>query len=104
MITKNRIVDSVDIVTGQFTIGIRNDPYYIRIASNYGKKRSASTCERIGKAKEKPVIQYSRCGQFLAQYESGKVAGEMTGVDARHISKVCNHLRLTAVGYRWEFA
>lgn len=73
-------------------------------ASNYGKKRSASTCERIGKAKEKPVIQYSRCGQFLAQYESGKVAGEMTGVDARHISKVCNHLRLTAGGYRWEFA
>lgn len=38
MITKNRIVDSVDIVMGQFTIGIRNNYYYIRIASNYGKK------------------------------------------------------------------
>lgn len=38
MITKNRIVDSVDIVTGYFTISSREDPYYIRIASNCGKK------------------------------------------------------------------
>ena len=72
--------------------------------SNTGQKRSAETRRRIGKVKEKPVAQYSRSGQFLAQYESGKIAGEMTGIDHRHISKVCNHQRATAGGYRWEFA
>ena len=38
MITKNRIIDSVNSVTGYFTISSREDPYYVRIASSYGKK------------------------------------------------------------------
>lgn len=77
----------------------------IKIAvSNKGQKRSTETCERIGKAKEKPVNQYSLSGTFLARYESGKKAGIATGTDHRHISKVCQHQRATAGGYRWEFA
>ena len=73
-------------------------------ASNMGKKRSAETCARIGKSKEKPVYQYSMSGVLLAEYESGKVAERETGIDRKHISKACNHKRKTAGGYRWEFS
>ena len=73
-------------------------------ASNTGKKRSAETCERVGKAKERAVAQYSANGSLLAVYESGKKAAQATGVDAAHICKVCRHYRATAGGYRWEFA
>lgn len=73
-------------------------------ASNTGVKRSVATREKCGKAKEKPVNQYSILGVFLAQYESGIKAAIATGTDNRHISKVCNHKRATAGGYRWEFA
>ena len=73
-------------------------------ASNSGQKRSAETRERIGKVKEKPVNQYTLSGTLVAQCESGKKAGIETGIDHRHISKVCLHQRATAGGYRWEFA
>ena len=73
-------------------------------ASNTGKKRSAETRERVGKAKERAVAQYSANGSLLAVYESGKKAAQATGVDAAHICKVCRHYRVTAGGYRWEFA
>lgn len=73
-------------------------------ASNTGKKRSIETRIRVGLAKEKPVAQYSLNGTLLVLYESGKKAGMATGIDPAHISKVCNHRRATAGGYRWEYA
>lgn len=69
--------------------------------SNRGQKRSHSTCVKIGKAKEKPVAQYSVDGILIAVFESGKKAALATGVQAGHISKVCKHQRMTAGGYKW---
>ena len=69
--------------------------------SNRGKKRSNSTCTKIGKAKEKPVAQYSMEGLLIAIYESGRKAAMATGVQASHIAKVCKHQRMTAGGYVW---
>lgn len=72
-------------------------------ASNTGKKRSAETKARIGKAKEKPVAQYSVNGALLAIWESGRKASVSTGVQAGHISKVCRHKRKTAGGFVWTY-
>jgi hypothetical protein len=73
-------------------------------ASNTGKKRSLETCARIGKAKSKPVAQYSRDGVLLEVFESARKACETTGVHWSHISKTCKHQQPTAGGFRWEFA
>ena len=69
--------------------------------SNRGQKRSKETCSNIGKAKEKPVAQYSIEGRLIAVFESGRKAALATGVQASHISKVCKHQRVTAGGYHW---
>lgn len=72
--------------------------------ANRGQKRSAETCRRIGEASQKPVAQYTTDGCLIAVYPSGKVAKEITGIDASHIGHVCSHKRSTAGGYRWEYA
>lgn len=72
-------------------------------ASNKGKKRSEETKARIGKAKEKPIAQYSINGTLLAIWESGRKASVNTGVQAGHISKVCKHKRKTAGGFVWAY-
>lgn len=71
--------------------------------SNSGQKRSAETCYRIGKAKERAVAQYALSGQLLAIYPSGKEAAMVTGAQAGHISKVCKGQRKSASGYVWKF-
>lgn len=69
--------------------------------SNRGQKRSSETCVNIGKAKEKPVAQYTVDGHLIAVFDSGKKAALATGVHAAHISKVCKRQRATAGGYWW---
>ena len=69
--------------------------------SNRGLKRSHETCINIGKAKEKPVTQYSPDGRVIAVFDSIRKAAFVTGVQAGHISKVCRHQRMTAGGYKW---
>lgn len=72
--------------------------------SNLGKKRSAETCKRVGKAKEKPVAQFTKDGEFVAEYPSGKIAAEMTGIRKYCISKNCLGKQATAGGYVWRYA
>lgn len=71
--------------------------------SNSGQKRSKETCHRIGKAKEKPVAQYTVAGRLLAIYPSGKEAALVTGAQVGHISKVCKGQRRSAGGFVWKF-
>lgn len=71
--------------------------------SNRGQKRSEETCQRIGKAKEKAVSQYSMSGCFLATYESGRTAEKITGIPAYAISKACRGVHSQAGGYLWKF-
>ena len=73
-------------------------------ASNRGLKRSAETCARVGKAKEKPVAQYTKNGLLIKVFDSGRKASIETGIGAQHISKACKHQQKTAGGFVWEFA
>jgi hypothetical protein len=52
---------------------------------------------------QKPVQQYTKEGNFIAEYNSGKIAQLETGIDARHISSVCKGKRKFAGGYFWKF-
>lgn len=72
--------------------------------SNRGQKRSLETRIRVGKAKEKPVAQYTIGGVLIAEWDSAKKAAIATGAQAGHIGKVCKGERMTAGGYVWKFA
>lgn len=52
---------------------------------------------------EKPVVQSTLLGEFVAEYPSLKEAGAVTGVSPSKISLVSSGRRKTAGGYRWHY-
>ena len=110
---RNKIVpDSVKMYMSKTRSGALNhnygkhftDDHKAKIAqSNRGQKRSDETKEKLRIAHGKIVSQYTKSGCLIATYPSGKIASQKTGVDARHISQVCNGRRKSAGGYSWAF-
>lgn len=66
--------------------------------NNYGTKG-----KRISDANSKSVIQYTKQGEFVAEYKSAIEAKENTGIDNGHIGKCCNGQRKSAGGFLWEY-
>lgn len=54
----------------------------------------------------KPVKQYTKDGQFIAEYLSIREAARQTGIDFTYISACCRKYRnqITAGGYIWKYA
>ena len=51
----------------------------------------------------KPVSCYKLDGTFVAAYESGTHAEQVTGINKSHISRVCHGKQKTTGGFKWEF-
>lgn len=67
------------------------------------RKQTKETREKILEAKRKPVIQYSKNGEKIAEYISAVEAENLTSIGRSHISQCCNGKRKTAGGYVWRF-
>lgn len=56
------------------------------------------------KQSPKPVLQYDRYGNFIAKYESAKIACEAIGeINRQYISKACKAKTTNAFGYIWRY-
>lgn len=51
----------------------------------------------------KPILQYSKNGGFLREYENAEEAYRDTGIASSHIRECCRGLRKTSGGYCWKF-
>ena len=56
-----------------------------------------------GRIKGRKVLQYSKEGQLIGQYESVIEASRLTGTNQMSIYNVCNKKQKTAGGFFWEF-
>lgn len=94
---------------------------------NWGKPLSPETRARIGKANSgekngvfnhkfteeeiarkrltnvKPILQYSKDGEFIREWISAQEVGRILGVYSKSISKCCLGQRKTALGYVWKY-
>ena len=52
----------------------------------------------------KPVIQYTKEGEFVAKYHSMNDASRQTDINWGDIGKCCKGKQHTAGGYKWEYA
>lgn len=52
----------------------------------------------------KPVIQYTKEGEFIAEYASAHEASRQTKVNNRNICSCCSGNRNSAGGYKWRYA
>jgi hypothetical protein len=70
---------------------------------------NASHAKRIGlldagnKAKEKPIEQLNLDGIVINAFVSLHAITRETGICWQNVYKVCNGLRKTAGGYRWQY-
>lgn len=68
-----------------------------RVAKNTGKKRSDEQKQKTSK----PVIQYTKDMEFIAEYFGTREAERQTGIS--HIGCCCNGSRKTAGGFIWRW-
>ncbi len=74
-----------------------------RSESNRGKKRSSETARKIGESHKKPVLQFTKTGDFVREWDSARSAAEALSIQAGHISKVCKKKYKTAGGFVWQY-
>lgn len=67
--------------------------------SMFGKKQSKHC---IG-SKQKPVIQFSKNGEIIKEWDSIKHASQYLSINRNCIRMVCNGQRNLAGGYKWLF-
>lgn len=63
-------------------------------------KHSAETKRKMQEAQANPVCQYTKLGQFVAEYVSAREAERQTGIN--HIGRCCNGKLNSAGGYIWR--
>ena len=69
----------------------------------HGKHRDDETIDKIRLSHSKPVIQFTKEGTFVAEYESALVAKNITGIDSSNISKCCLGKLKSAGGFKWAY-
>lgn len=66
-----------------------------------GRKLSQDTKNKLSKANGRPVIQFKKTGEYVAEYHSANDAMRKTGI--RHINTCANGKRKSAGGYVWRW-
>jgi group I intron endonuclease len=67
--------------------------------ANKGHKVTQETRDKIGK----PVAQFTKCGIFMAIYNSAMEAEIKTNTSRKHICSCCKGKRKTTGGYKWVY-
>jgi group I intron endonuclease len=95
-----------------------NNPFYGRHHSKEskekirkaltGQKRTGETKRKISESKKgvgcKKIIQYTRDGEIVKEWESSKAAGEELGLNIPNIVACLKGRQLTCGGYVWKYA
>lgn len=61
------------------------------------------TKDKMRLSHNKVVVQYTKEGEFVAEYESALIAKEKTGIDNGHIGACCRGERKSAGGCIWKY-
>ena len=51
----------------------------------------------------RPILQYALNGAFIKEWKSACQAQRETGIDQGSITRCCQHKRIQARGYKWEY-
>ena len=76
----------------------------------YGKHHSEDTKRKMSEAHKekiyantKPILQFSKDGEFIAEYPSIMEASRQTGCNNSHIGSCCKGERKSAGGFIWKY-
>jgi len=69
----------------------------------YGKHRSEETKRKMSEAHSKPVVQYTKEGEFIREWSSVSEIERELGYNQGNISMCCLNKRSSSYGYLWKF-
>lgn len=69
-----------------------------------GVPRSEATKKAIGEANSKKILQYTKFGEFVREWQSAMEAQRELGIAQSNICNCCNGKRPYAGGYVWKYA
>lgn len=72
-------------------------------AAHKGKKQPQEQIEKRVKAISKPILQLTKDGDFIRQWESAKQAERELNINQGNIIKCCKGKRKTAYGCHWKY-
>lgn len=105
----NNRLDNLNLMTPKENSnwGTRTDRI---VSKNRGMKRSEEAKLNMSEAQKrrehkpiKPIIQYSKEGEFIKEWEGGSIASKLLNINQGHISQCCKGKLKTAGGYIWRY-
>lgn len=66
---------------------------------NYGSHN-----KRVSEKMSKTVLQFTKDGEFIKEWKSGKDIQRILGFDSSHISRCCLGKRKSAFGFVWKYS
>lgn len=101
----NNRADNLEWVTQQYNIvygTARQRQSDTMLSRHY--KRSEETKHLISESKKKPIIQYDKNMQVIAEWENADVAGKSLDYKPNTIRSCANGKNKTAYGFIWRYA
>ena len=65
---------------------------------NYGSRN-----ERVADSLSKPILQYSKSGDFIREWKSASEVKRVLGIDNSHIIHCCKGKRKSSGGFVWRY-
>ena len=79
------------------------NPMYGKHFSEESKRKMSEAHKGKIYANTKPILQFSKSGELIAEYSSLTEASRQTGCNNSHISSCCKGNRKSTGGYIWEY-
>ena len=71
---------------------------------NKGVPKSEAHKKAISKANSKKILQFTKSGEFIREWQSIREASRQLKINCSNICQCCNGKRKYAGGYVWEYA
>ena len=78
-------------------------PMFGKHHSEEHKKRMSASMTGNHNSPTKPVLQYSKTGEFIAEYQSIREAERQTGCKSESVCRCCKGNRKSAGGFIWRY-
>ena len=100
----NNHVDNLEWCTHLYNMRYGNGAKIRHSKIDYHSEKMNEARRRNTVKTRKPVLQFTRNGEFISRYDSGLEASKATGVSHSHILECCNGKRYKTVGgFIWKF-
>lgn len=100
---KNEIKDDNRVENLEYCTAKYNNEYSGVIEKARKAAHSKQSWKIVIEKRKKPVLQYSKTGELINEYESAQDAGKQTGIYQGNICSCCLNKRKSAGGYIWRF-